>query len=687
MRFSPYFLGAFFTYVYLRGLKLPALPSIFGGLTFGFSLLMVVWGEEVIYFPHGIIWFPLILFFIEKYFESRDKKFLGLLILATSTSIFAGFIQASLYIFIFIFFYIVFRFGYRNLVKAKLAINYLIAFAMSILICAIQIIPSFGLYLNSAREVYSPITLTNFLNPPQALLSLFAPDIFGNPATGNFFHPGSSSYYESVYFIGIAALIFASFALYSARKNRLIMFFGGAFFVSIIFSLNFVISKLQIYSHIPFLSSAIPNRILFIPTFSLSVLSAYGASIYLGKKENNLTKILLVIFAIYLFLFMDFAIIYKFKLISFNGNFQQAFISLRNLILPFTVFMLSSVLLYLGSKIFRLKYVVLTAIILLALLNNIYFTHKFFSFSENKFVYPQKDIFTFLQKNQGIYRTLNMTNDRLLNNILMQYKIYTPEGYDPSNIKSYIEFISLMNGNKIGDFSRTVAEVKFSKSPEELVIDEARTKLVNLLGVKYFIVEKEKVPVFEKSNFKEVFSEERERGFAVLENPDVSKRAFLVSDFENYQNKKDIIIINSYTQAAKEISSKILSPDFDYKNKIIIEANMQASTGRSPGGFADIVSYKPNEVIVNTKAESSQLLFLSDNYYSGWKATIDDKKTDILRADYIFRAVFLPAGTHVVRFYFDSDLYKISKYISLLSLFTVLLIYFVNYKRLEIKRK
>lgn len=687
MRFSPYFLGAFFTYVYLNQLKLQRIASFFGGLTFGFSLLMLAWGEEIVHFPHSIIWFPLMLFFIEKYKETKDKKFLGLLILVTSISIMAGFIQTTLYIFIFLAFYIIFRFGYKSLVKSKVGLNFLIAFIASILICAIQIFPSFQLYLNSAREVYDPAKLANFLNPPQALLSYLAPDIFGNPATGNFYHPGNSSYYESTYFVGIAAMLFVLIAFFSARKKGPLKFFSWAFLISIIFSLNFAFSKLQVYLNIPFLSSAIPNRLLFIPTFSLSVLSAYGVNIYLEKKENNLAKIFLIIFAIYIFLFLDFAIIYKFKMVSFNSDFQHALTSLRNLITPFIIFVISSLLLFSGSRVPRLKNITLKATIVIALLFNIYLAHKFFSFSENKFIYPQKGIFTFLEENQGAYRTLNMTNDRLLNNILMQYRIYTPEGYDPANIKSYLEFMSLVNGNKNLGYARTVAEVKFSEDPEKIVTDEPRKKLVNLLGVKYFIVEKEKVPVFKNRNYKVVFSEEREKGFAVLENPDVSKRAFLTSDFESYPNKSDKIVINNYTQAALDITDKLLSPDFDPQNKIIIESNSQVLTGKSTEGAADITSYKPNEVVINTKSESPKLLFLSDSYYPGWKATVDGKGTEILRADYTFRAVSLPAGSHIVRFYFDSDLNKIGKYISLLSLLVVLLFYFVNFNSLTLKRK
>jgi uncharacterized membrane protein YfhO len=46
-------------------------------------------------------------------------------------------------------------------------------------------------------------------------------------------------------------------------------------------------------------------------------------------------------------------------------------------------------------------------------------------------------------------------------------------------------------------------------------------------------------------------------------------------------------------------------------------------------------------------------LLLLDTYFPGWTATVNGEKTPILRADYNFRAVQLPAGKSVVRFVYQ----------------------------------
>lgn len=58
----------------------------------------------------------------------------------------------------------------------------------------------------------------------------------------------------------------------------------------------------------------------------------------------------------------------------------------------------------------------------------------------------------------------------------------------------------------------------------------------------------------------------------------------------------------------------------------------------------------PDLVELKVETEGDSWLVLRDTYYTGWRAVIDGAEAPIRRADFLFRAVEMPAGSHVVRF-------------------------------------
>ncbi len=62
------------------------------------------------------------------------------------------------------------------------------------------------------------------------------------------------------------------------------------------------------------------------------------------------------------------------------------------------------------------------------------------------------------------------------------------------------------------------------------------------------------------------------------------------------------------------------------------------------------------------------MLVLSDNWYPGWKATVDGRDADVERVDYLFRGVRLGAGTHTVEFRYEPLSFRIGWIVSLIAL-------------------
>ncbi|MBI2598912.1 YfhO family protein [Candidatus Curtissbacteria bacterium] len=656
LRITPTVLAAFFTFIYLRNLKLSKAASIFGAMTFGFSPFILTWGEEVIMSPHSIAWLPLILLSIDRFRESGKRKFLMLISLGLAASFLGGYMQTTIYLGVFAVLYFLLRFG-RSLFSQKGRLT-IVAFIFGVLIAAVGLLPSGELYFRSARH---SVALTDqlyaFLLPVESLVTYLAPDFFGHPARGNFFRSGSAQYYEGIMFVGVAAVIFAAYAAVKTRRAPLTLFLVILAFGALLLTIDWPISRLFLRLPIPFLSTSIANRILFIPAFSLSILAAVGFNVWQKSPDRKIIRVVIITGVLYLALAVG--------LLVFGAlGFAQWRVSFRNLALPLFIFILTGMAVYFAQKQKIAKGLAAFLIIAISFLHIFYFAYKYFSFSDRQYVFPKEGVLNFILKNQGNFRTWGAGEAFLENNFASQYGIYFAEGYDSLNNRRYAEFTYAMQGNRLSDFVfRADAGVGRGGTSEALLANAQRRRLIDLLGTRYVIAPERDGVSLSASNFKKVFppapaapdSEGQVGKIAVFENLKVVPRAFLASSYEKIEKDEEII-------------KRLLSDDFEVAKSLVLEKDAAISP-QAGDGSVEILSYKPQEVVIKTRADQPKLLFLSDNFYPGWKAEVDGDETEILRADYTFRAVPLIAGEHTVRFYFDPISFKLGAIISLVSLF------------------
>lgn len=680
LRISSLVFAAFFTYLFLRILNLSKLASIFGAITFGFSPFIITWGNEVIMSPHSIIWLPLILLAIEKYQNKSNKIYLAIIAFSSMFTLFAGYMQTTIYLFIFTFAYLIFRIKINKLFSKK-SILLFGATLFGGFLSAIQLIPSGELFFNSARsQIALTEKLIGFLVPVEGLLTYLAPDIFGNPATRNLFKHGVSQYYESIMFVGIAALMFGTFALFLKKKDFLkinipggkkyVIFLTVVGLVSLSTVLDLPTSKLFLSIPIPFLSSSITNRILFIPVFCISILAAIGMQAYLNGNKK-IIKIVIGFAILYAVIFINL-FSSKYLNLGFGHGHEGIFkpiadinISLRNLVIPLAVFLLSSSFIVIGNRFRNLKQLLAIFIIAIAFLHIMRFNYKYLPFSDRSVIFPENPIISYIQKNQDYHRSWVSGMNVFENNFASQYSIYWPEGFDSLNNIRYAQFTdSIQRGNFLEFVPRADAGLGRS-STQELLSNPMRRKLIDLIGIKYVMANSNDTEELEKHNFVkilEIASADTRQKNALYENTYVHSRTQLISNYE----------VLSGDQA---IMDKLLSEEFNYKNSIVLEEKPSINPEKGEGE-SKIVSYEPNEVIVSTESKVPKILLLSDNYYPGWKAKVDGVETKVLRANFTFRSIPLEAGKHTVIFYFDSLSFKLGAIITLFSLLTAISLYF-----------
>lgn len=125
----------------------------------------------------------------------------------------------------------------------------------------------------------------------------------------------------------------------------------------------------------------------------------------------------------------------------------------------------------------------------------------------------------------------------------------------------------------------------------------------------------------------------------VDENPDALPRAYFVSDWR---------VLPRSTALAR-----VSDGDFDFHRSVILEREpekLELAGSPAPVRPATIVAYAPERVEIEVEAERPGLLVLSDSFFPGWQAWVDDAESEILRANGLFRAVVVSAGAHRVRF-------------------------------------
>ncbi len=93
-------------------------------------------------------------------------------------------------------------------------------------------------------------------------------------------------------------------------------------------------------------------------------------------------------------------------------------------------------------------------------------------------------------------------------------------------------------------------------------------------------------------------------------------------------------------------------------------AVIDGSKFKSPNVIGDttaVITLKEaslNDLKYESNSKADGLAVFSEIYYpKGWKAFIDGNPAEIIRADYILRALAIPAGTHQVEFRFEPDAY------------------------------
>lgn len=642
-------LAGLFMYLFINTLRISRVGSLISAISFMFCGFITTWmGYATL--GYAILFLPLSFFCIEKYLETKKRLFLLLLSLTLPLSFFSGHFQISLYFLLATVSYIVYKFF---ITKNILNTLYLILYTFfGLLLTMPQVLPSIELYLESFRSSFFQ---TGGI-PVQYLPSFLAPDFFGNPVTRNTWF---GNYAEWNAYIGVLPIMLSAYALSRVKKPQT-LFFSILGILSLILAINSPVSAFFQNFHIPILSTSTINRIIVLFSFSFAILAGFGFDrLFLDIKNANRKKIL-VWLGLFSFLFAIFWISIFRKLFI---PLDKIAISKQNLILPTILFLTASALVIFALIFRKIKYSKVIYIFLqigfvfLTSFDLLRFAIKWQAFDPKNLVFPDFSTTQAFSKIAGY--------DRVFGNLggeaTMYYHLPSTEGYDALYSSRYGQFIGYIER---GDFVESAwSVVNFPKNSPNT------SKAMNLLNIKYIVHKLADdgaswafpVWAYPGKQFKLIHEDNY---YKFYQNNNVFPHVFLVGGYRVMKDDRQILMT-------------IFSNDFNPRREIVLEADPKINKTDKDVGEAKIISYKQNSIEISAEAKSSALLFLTENYNKGWKASVDGKAVQILRANYAFKAIPIEAGKHIVRFFYDPWSFKIGVYFAIGGLIGVLFMTFL----------
>lgn len=237
------------------------------------------------------------------------------------------------------------------------------------------------------------------------------------------------------------------------------------------------------------------------------------------------------------------------------------------------------------------------------------------------------DVVKFLKKDETPFRFYHLTGGKHPN-WYMPHHLESISGYSATRMKIYqqaIDSIGLNNPN-----------------------------LLRLMNVRYFISDR---PIAH-GDLEEVFVGQRERVYHYKRE---LPRAFLVDQAVT-------------ASSASEVFDVYRGGAFDFSRMAILERPLLAPLDRGSTGSVTWVARKPDYLALDVESSGLQLLFLSEVYYpSGWRASLDGADSPILKTDFMFRGVEIPAGKHRLELSFRPKTLAVGNVLQYFALIIILL--------------
>jgi len=549
------------------------------------------------------------------------------------------------------------------------------ALLFAIGLAAVQLFPTAEYLLESQRSAAVDYDFAmNYSFWPWRLLSFIAPGLYGSPVSGDYW--GFANYWEDAIYIGLIPFIMAVYAVITRGKRTRNNRFISPNFITFLVALIVIVFVLALgrntpvypwlYANVPtFDMFQAPTRISILAVFSLAILAAIGVESWRRPGERGLYWLRLGVMAAVAIAIGAGAASLVSRSISWD--IRPSFIRSTALLGLWAV----------GFGVLAIKAPVKEesetdpekwnwwhwAVVLWVAADLIVAGWG---------LNPSVDVRMYSDPSPNAQEVKNMLNGGRL--------------YLPPEDEEIIKFEHLLRFNTFEPFDEgqgwenlraallpnvTILDAIPSANNFDPLLPGRYVSWIELLKVVGAEVEGEMLNLM---------------GVEVVESIDSDERYGVRFDSRKAFPRFRGVACGVPVESESEAIGLIEQGEIDFKQQVILEIdNPSVSTVCGEGAHVDIEvkSDNPTQSVLVINSPSPGYLVMSDVWYPGWQAFLNGKSTPILRANFLFRAVELPAGEHEIRIAYSPKQFYAGIYVTGLSLIGLLVLglYWFGMKR------
>ena len=713
---------AFSTFAFMLSRTKNKLVSFITGIATSFCTGIIVFAYIEHFTKLQSLWPLPIIFLLLFNFQNRIKLVEALLLLIFIAIMFLGWhVQIIFYVFFAVMIYFIYfflrslklrdKFLTKQLVKS--AVIFLAAVVVGLLIQSDNLTQIYEYTPFSTRGTESIVEketgptkqsesdfyqyATNWSFSPGEVLTFIIPSFYGfgkstyqgplsqnQPVEVNTYF-GQMPFVDVAMYMGVIIFFLALFAMFADWKNPLVRFFTILSIIALLISFGRTFSVVYdlMFDYFPFFDKfRVPSMILVLVQLSFPILAGLGLIKIISlreKPDHRIEKIVRNSFYVFIGIFIISLILASpikewfiarvaanaekgKRLQAIHDYMGDMFVSDFRFAFFFTAATFGLAYSYTKKNLSADLLIVLIAVMIVFDLFRIdqrgeTFTETNKSEIEQLFNKPEYIKAIENTGDKSIYRVLNLKQDGSIGSLnqnsnylsyFLMYDIYGYSGIKPRAIQDYYDVLG---------------------SP-------ANPTFWRMLNVKYLVFDKE----VNSPDLQPIYS--GNKSFVYLYK-NFLPRAYFV----NTVSKKPAI----------EILNLVKNTQFDPRSIAFTDEDVSGIEAPDSTAYVRIEKYDDEYITLNVSASGNNFLFLGDTFMSGeadyklfkiptgWKAFIDGNETKIYRANHGFRGIIVPAGNHKIEFNYYPESFAISKNLSMIFSYLIILLLliaiFLNFRK------